>query len=277
MKGLDPPKYVYDDSTEASDVKLENFLKYPYDQDELDIGGYYDMETTALNTADPAHSTSIAGIWNGYLYATQFSQMTGMISMDLKLSTPEGSSQPFSTSGRYDALEYTLVGQSTEGASPGIFDVTFKISYFALWIPEYYQGQFEPASGSLAGTWGYDDDYSANTWPFIFKRTPAMYMCFRPIPPVLESNRPRALWRFVAAAVLYDVRKKSWSKRYFDQRRESKNRFIELQIRYRRFGRDLDEVEEEEMRALWARFNAADNRFYHSLFAYKARRIIEHK
>lgn len=237
------------------------------------------METATLTASDSVHPSSIAGIWNGFLYDKRFSNMplTGMISMDLQLSMPDDNSQPFTASGRYDTFDYTLVGRCTEGTTPGLFDVTFKQSYPARLLPKYYHGQFEPASGSLTGTWGYDENHSANAWPFVFKRIPAMYMGFRPVPTVFESNKPRALWDFAISAVLYDVRKRNWSKRFFDQRRESKNRFMELQIRDRHFGRDLEEEEAEELRALWSRFSAADGRFYHSLSAYKARRIIGHK
>lgn len=277
VKGLDPPEYAYDDSTEASNVKPEDVLNYPHDQDELDVGGYYEMETATLTTLDSTHPSSVVGIWNGFLY-DRYSDMpfTG-ISMDLKPSTPDGNTQPFTASGRYNDTEYTLVGQCTEGTSPGLFDVTIKQSYPVRFVPKYYHGQFEPASGSLIGTWGYDEDHSANTWSFVFKRIPALYMGFRPVPTVFEGNKPRALWSFAISAVLYDVRKRNWSKSFFNQRRESKNRFIELQIRNEHFGRNLDTVEAVELRTLRGRFNAADNRFFHSLAAYKARRIIDHK
>lgn len=279
MKGLDPPEYAYDDSTEAANIKPEDVLNYPYDQDELDVSGYDDIGGIVEPTSDSTQLSSIAGTWNGFLYDKSFSSMplTGMISMDLKLSTPNDSSQPFTASGRYGILEYTLAGQCSPGITPGLIDVTFKQSYPARFLPKYYHGQFEPGSGSLTGTWGYNEDHSLNTWQFEFKRIPASYMGFRPVPSIFETNKPRALWNFAVSAILYDVGKKNWSKRFFDQRRESKDRFLDLQIRATHFGRDLDEEEADELRALWHKFSAADNRFYHSLSAYKVRRIIGHK
>jgi hypothetical protein len=102
-------------------------------------------------------------------------------------------------------------------------------------------------------------------------------MCFFPAPVILEANKPRALWFFATSAVLYGIRRGTWSWSFFQQRAESRRRFIELYIRSTRFGRPLNRTEEDELGLIKKSFTTADSRFFHSIAENKIRVTTSHE
>jgi len=138
-----------------------------------------------------------------------------------------------------------------------IVNFSFKQTFPARFPPLYFAGSWDSSTQSLSGSWGEESDPRTHPGVFIFKRMLPECMCFFPPPTVLKENSSKALWNFATQAVLYGVRRGAWSWSFFEQRAQSRKRFIELYIRNTRFGRPLTRTEEEELGLLKKSFTTA--------------------
>lgn len=261
-------------------AKPETVLNYPADQEELDKGAYEATEEEApVSPKITSPLKHVLGLWNGYDYwSTSLNvSVTGMVSVVCRAETQEGGAQRFQASGRYDANDFTISGECSAGDSPRLIKVTYKQSFPARLADAYYHGQLDLDTDAIVGTYGSEIDPKTHQGSFILKRTPAILMCFRPAPAIFKRNHARALWSFALSAVHYHVGKKAWSKRYFEQRRVAKKRFLELYIRDNHFGRPLEQSESTELAHIRNKLTAADSRFYHSLAEYQVRRMTGHE
>lgn len=262
--------------------KPETVLNHPIppESEELDKGVYDATEDEALiYSKTTSLLKNVLGLWNGYEYWKNSLNVSvsGMVSVVFRTGTQEEGKHRFQASGRYDANDFTISGECSTGDHARIIKVTFKQSSSTRFPVVYYQGQLDLDLDSIIGTYGLEDDPETHEGSFILKRTPAILMCFRPAPAIFEDNKARALWSFALSAVRYHVGKRAWSKRYFEQRRVAKKRFIELYIREKYCGHPLEPSESTELALIRNRFTAADSRFYHSLAEYRYRRMTVHE
>lgn len=270
----------YNESLEDQNIKPEDVLNYPFDQEELDLDAYRPKSEEAAPQIKPGSPLSkISGGWNGYLYDEPSAPLsfTGMIYLDLRPKLTDSSGERFEASGRFDSFQFTVTGRCAFSDVPDCVDVDFKMRFPARLKPKYFSGRYDPAAGELSGAWGYDQDPTLHEYMFLFKRVPEVLLCFRPAPAAFVANRPRALWSYALSAILYHVGRRAWSSTFFRQRAEVRRRFNELLIRNDHYGQPLDEDEEWDLVELRNKLTSADSRFYHSLVAFNARRITGHE
>lgn len=177
--------------------------------------------------------------------------------------------------GFHYGTSYTLLGTCTVADNRGI-QVQFSIQYSQEFRTKYFFGYLK-RDGSLVGTEGWSEDPSTHQYRFVLKRTLAEIMCHRPSPQEFYADKPQALWKFACRAVRFQVRKQLWSKKYFAERRETRNKLIDFDIRnYTSYGRPL--VMEE--RAEWTRrrgaITALDARFCREIRDYRLKVIPSH-
>ncbi|KAJ7291055.1 hypothetical protein C8J57DRAFT_208463 [Mycena rebaudengoi] len=260
------PDYPYDDALEAQEVDEQKILNYPLGIEKLDFGAY----NAEIEKAKPTKSTSrpstalktLLGSWNGFTYSPASSVVpsSGMISMELVAY----GSRRFQANSRSNMTDFTIAGECS-GESTETVNFTFKQTFPARFSPLYFSGTWRRATQSLSGTWGAEADSRTHEGVFVFKRIIPEYMCFFPAPAVLKANKPRSLWAFAISSVRYSIRKEAWSWAFFKQRTANRKRFIELYVRSTRFGRPLNNAEEEELGLIKKSFTTADSRFYHSI------------
>ena len=172
--------------------------------------------------------------------------------------------ESFEASGRHYSNEvFSLQGRLSLEPS-GTLQVAFCMSFASG--PEYFSGSIDQ-TGTMIGYRGWDEGVSEATHNdmFILKRVPEAVMCHRPCPDELAQNQPRALWSFAISFVLEDVRRRSWSWSYFRERRRVRKRYLELNIRFRDYGRTLNEAESKEYLRLRKSLTLADAMYYRSL------------
>lgn len=268
-------EFVYDDSVEAQDIDIDKILNYPRDQEALDFDAYAPPKAEAQVDADIAAKPlpaveGMLGLWHGFTYwpKTSLYPAAGMISMSLKPSSAEGEVQHFTAADRANRTDFKVVGQCHAGDEPGTVVTTFKRIFPAHFPTQHFVGKWDPATDTLSGTVGLEEDAEKHYSVFTFKRMSPEHLCFTPAPVELETNKARALWGFAIAAVKYGVRRERWSWSFFKERRDNRRRFIELYMRSSaastRFGTPLSNAEYEEMSRLKKTFSTVDCRWYHS-------------
>ncbi|KAJ7757039.1 hypothetical protein B0H16DRAFT_1885755 [Mycena metata] len=270
------PTYVYDDSVEAKAIDAKKITNYPLDQEPLDFDAYAPPKPEPVDDAAPKALEAVAGMlghWNGFLFPTG-----GMISMDLKPSSTQGEDvQLFTASGRSNGTDFNLMAECRVGDDPGIVSFTWQRSFPARLPTQYVNGTWSAATETLSGTWDMDEDPAGHRGSFVFKRLTPEHTCFVPSPVDLAANKPRALWAFAIAAVLYDIRKSRWSWSFFKERRDIRKRFVEFHIRSTKdWGPPMTDDDWDEFSRIRKAFTAADSRFLYSLAENQIRATTGH-
>lgn len=166
-----------------------------------------------------------------------------MWTLDLRHSTKDDGT--FQASGETpEGKQYTLSGKCSKTAD-GIVLLQCQLEW-SSGLSEYLNGYIDQ-SESWVGYRGKvpDVNESSHTHRIIFRQIPPHLMALRPTPLEFDDNRCRALWKFALTSAVQFVRKKSWSWSYFKERRDIRNRFLELSLRYSERGRSGDPVYEE--------------------------------
>lgn len=213
------------------------------------------------------------GEWNGFVYSADEYPIFLMTSFYAHASSSED--YDIEARGCHYGTTYTLHGTCRVMKNRAI-RVTFSIHYSQEFRSKYFLGYLK-RDGSLAGTEGWSEDPSTHQYRFILKRTPAEIMCHRPSPLEFRTDKTKALWKFACKAIRCQVRKQLWLWSYFAERRETRNRLIEFDIRnYTSYGRPL--VMEERME--WTRrrgaITALDARFCREIRDYRLKVIPSH-
>ncbi|KAL6309957.1 vacuolar protein sorting-associated protein 13 [Sparassis latifolia] len=88
------------------------------------------------------------------------------------------------------------------------------------------------------------------------------YQKYRPSAEELERNRPQALLRFAATAILDEVRerRRKWTWAYFAERRDERHRYVDLFKK-----KQLNPLERSMLEALETKLSYEDIRFYRSI------------
>lgn len=277
----------WDEVLDQPDVKI---LKHGIYKDELDRTAYDETENHDIEQSSNVPSVSIMqGIWTGSYFYGYSDRADGLVQIDIHTSAENGTF----TGGGVDGLDtFGIEGQISLSTDNTDVEVRFVKKYKhmryeythtrygeqVVWI---YQGVLDTVTGTISGHWGDEEDDHAGT--FRMGRAPAWSHQFRYSPSEFEENPGLARWRFVCEAVLYEVRQRLWSWRFFAHRRTRRRRFLEL---FRRreltkiwyFSRDLGLTREElnEIRLLEESFTPADARFYHYLGTSELRKLSVH-
>lgn len=190
-------------------------------------------------------SADSLGEWNGFVYSRTEYPIFLMTSFEALPSFDP--THDFEACGSHYGARYHLTGRCTQEGSH-ILRVHFSIQYSQEFRTKYFSG-FMRDSMTIVGSEGWEEDPTTHQYRFILKRIPAEIMCRRPPPLDFRKNKTAALWRFARVAVLHIVRKRLWTWSYFAERRATREKLIDYDIRnYTSYGRPLD----AEERARWA-------------------------
>ncbi|KAJ7177952.1 hypothetical protein C8R46DRAFT_667658 [Mycena filopes] len=270
------PEYDYDDSVEAQDIDAVKITNYPLDQEPLDYEAFALPKTPELDGDAPKPLEAVAGMlgsWNGFLF---WPTTGGMISMDLQPSSTEDQVQLFTASGRSNRSDFKISGQCRAGDEPGTVSFTWQRSFPVRFATQYFAGTWNAATDTLTGKYGLAEDPTTHGGAFVFKRLTPEHTRFTPSPAELEENKSRALWAFAIGAVLNDLRRNRWSWSFFKERRDNRQRFLELQIRGTKFGPPMTNDDWAELSRIKRTFTTAESRFYHSLADKQIRATTDH-
>jgi hypothetical protein len=154
----------------------------------------------------------------------------------------------------------------------GVVKVNFKMTiddafFFSLFSTyKFFNGVFDTDREVLTGllTYSAEDTEAPFSPGIVFHRIPPCYLSLYPPIQELTADKPRALWRFVIAAVRNDIRRDRWPWSYFAQRRDDRESVIPLLVRSRYFGRPLTMEEDMALAATLQKLTSADAYFYHS-------------
>ena len=160
---------------------------------------------------------------------------------------------------------YTLTG-TTELFQDGKMPVDLKISYSAGWQDITMTGHFDPGENSLRGTATWEDGILGE---FVFKRDPD-FVRFYPAPSTTDA---RARWKFATAVILDRIRRQSWSTSNILERIKNGKRYMELALRDKHTGKDLNDEELNEYCNLLSSLYEADARFHASRIKIKLSEI----
>ncbi|KAK7062151.1 hypothetical protein R3P38DRAFT_2495366 [Favolaschia claudopus] len=256
-------EYAYDDLLEDQEIDYSKILNHPLGSDTLDFDAYKPPVKAKKAATRPAPALKqLLGIWNGFTYEERDDTVpcSGMLSFNLVAT---GNLTFEAVAQRANATEFSISGQCS-AQHLDIVNFTFKRTYTTRFSPVHYAGTWDSSSQALTGSWGGESDPRTHTGVFIFKRMAPECMTFFPPPVTLKENSSKALWHFAIDAVRYGVRRGTWSWTFFEQRFETRKRFLELYVRGT-FGTPLNDHEEEELGLIKKSLTAADSRFYHSI------------
>lgn len=150
--------------------------------------------------------------------------------------------QRFHASGIHDTIPFTVKGRCFQDQD-GVLQVRFSVHYNKEYSAQYFAGVLDDSLDVL-GSVGWEEDPATHDSRFFLKNTPAgRYLRFRPSPAELQANQPRALWNYALSAVVHRIRRQRWTWSYINERRETRQRYIELSIRFSVYGHSPDEEE----------------------------------
>ena len=158
----------------------------------------------------------------------------------------------------------------------GVVKVNFKMTiddafFFSLFSTyKFFNGVFDTDREVLTGllTYSAEDTEAPFSPGIVFHRIPPCYLSLYPPIQELTADKPRALWRFVIAAVRNDIRRDRWPWSYFAQRRDDRKMVLTLVTRSLYFGQPLNDEEVQRCCAVSQRLTPADACFYGSRIDY---------
>lgn len=102
---------------------------------------------------------------------------------------------------------------------------------------------------------------------FQFYKRQHQYQPFRPAVQDIESNKPRALWKFACRSLRNEIHQKHvvWSWEYFKQRRDDRLAYVDLFKKRTLSGQQPQTDVEKQITELEQKLNYRDLRFYRSI------------
>jgi hypothetical protein len=202
------------------------------------------------------------GNWNGYFYDPEGVHW-GVYSMMTFVLVPAEGERGFKADGWSVKGRQKIAGSWSKGGD-NVVQIKFKILSSGIWAPIYFNGHFDPERDALTGVWGPSAEAESSMGKLEFRRIPPRYLAVYPSIKKIRDNKPRALWRFAIEAVRNDIRRDNWTWSYFSQRRNDRKMAISLLVRYRWFGRPLNDEETTTLFAIIRRMLPSDGCFYDS-------------
>ncbi|GBE85444.1 hypothetical protein SCP_0706310 [Sparassis crispa] len=271
LRSLQFPTCLYKDEEEAQDIRPEDILNYPLDED-------YPYDCAAYEISDPAvetdgdhkaegHLKALVGRWHVVLARGDEYPCQCMSVFDVHVSAD---GQSIEGSGKtLEGTAYAISG-ATETDSDGQISYRFTQKYTARFSTKCFCGHLNEECTTLQGVWGYGSADGSND-DFVMSRLAPEVLTYRPSPRQFAENRIKALWKFVLSAVEGQVRRQIWSWSHFKQRRDIRKRYIQLLIRKWDFGRLLEGDEEDELARCRKTLTPEDARFYETLYHFQLR------
>jgi Vacuolar sorting-associated protein 13, N-terminal len=160
----------------------------------------------------------------------------------------------------------TISGSWSKGADD-VMQIKFKYTTLfssTLWIPIFFNGQFDPERDALSGVWGFSAEPERSTGKVEFRRIQPHHLTVYPSIKELRDNKSRALWRYAISAVRIDIRRDRWTWSYFSRRRDDRKALVSFLVRHRWFGPPLSTEEAGTLIAIIRRLTPSDACFYDS-------------
>lgn|SRR6266850_1980657 len=209
------------------------------------------------------------GHWHGYFYrgGGDYCWRDIRFSMITLVLVPAEGEHRIKANGWFSSGRCAVTGSWSKDEN-GVVKINFKMTFDDVSLfSVFFNGRFDTERDVLTGKWAYSAEDTETDYPLgviEFRRIPPCYLSLYPSIQELSADKPRALWRFVIAAVQNDIRRDHWSWSYFTQRRDDRESVIPLLIRSRYFGCMLTGEEEMALTATLQRLTPADACFYHS-------------
>jgi hypothetical protein len=185
----------------------------------------------------------------------------------------------------FNRPEENTSGYSGEGQSPCVVEITVE-------GPTPGEEKTEEAAGDGDGDEGEDrvsqagsalsairtdaTERFAEGGTFSLVRRPVDYFLYRPSDTEFQENRSKALWKMVqnAAKQWYRSRHLIWDA--LRERRDQRNRYVELLLKQGYIGRLYDADEAAEWAKIIRQTHPNDLRLWHAIARYKEHRMISH-
>lgn len=116
----------------------------------------------------------------------------------------------------------------------GTLNIKAVVDYSKDIATRHYSGTLQP-DGSIVGSQGNEEDETEHTAHFMWTRIPTELMALRPLPPYnvpsksdgsLVPNKARAMFDYAIKAVIFQNRRKAWSWKYFEYRRDVRSLYL---------------------------------------------------
>ncbi|GBE88944.1 hypothetical protein SCP_1403520 [Sparassis crispa] len=251
------PTYLYKDEEEAQDIRHEDILNYPLDENYLYDCSAYEISDSEVETEGDrkaeAHLKALVGTW--YVVVAQGDEY------------PSQSMFIFHVHVSADGRSIEGSGKTPEGTAYARY--TTRVS------TKCFRGHLDEEGTMLQGVWGYDSTDGSND-DFVMSRLAPEVLIYRPSPRQFAENRIEALWKFALSEVEARVRRQICSWSHFRQRRDIRKRYIQLLTRKWDFGRPLGGDEEDELTRCRKNLTPADARFYLTLYHCQLRTTPAH-
>ena len=206
------------------------------------------------------------GHWHGYFYqgTEDYCWRDMRFSMITLALVPAEGEHHIKANGWFSNGHCAVIGSWFQDEN-GIVKTKFKMSFDDESLYSiFFDGRFDTERDVLTGKWAYSAETDYSIGVIEFRRIPPCHLTLCPPIQELSDDKPRALWRFVIAAVRNDIRRDHWSWSYFTKRRDDRKGVIPLLIRSRYFGRKLTREEDKALYEILQRLTPADACFYHS-------------
>lgn len=192
--------------------------------------------------------------------------------VSFRIHATSSDNESFTASGMHDGVTFQVSGRCSLDAH-GTLSIRFSIKYSREYSPQYFSGYLD-SSGSIVGTEGWEEDEEVHDHKFFLKRHLARrFLRYRPPPSELEKNKARALWKFATGAALHHVRRQNWTWDYINERREMRQRYIELSIRFTAYGHRPNKAELVEWADLQRSVAPIDASFFRILREHQLKTI----
>ncbi|EGO19294.1 hypothetical protein SERLADRAFT_358650, partial [Serpula lacrymans var. lacrymans S7.9] len=254
-------------------------LKFGFTRHQLDVTAYEDPPPEEVDLAIHLPDSGfprIEGTWSGlYFYDDDDLQVDGSMLISIDKSLEDGS---FSGGGMDGLDKFNVKGDLRSCDKSTNWDIDLVKSYITAGHSWTYQGKLDVTTATIDGRWG-NAEYGGK---FHLQMSPISSQRFRYSAEEYSENKAQARWTFACEAVLYHVRRRMWSWRFFEGRREDRKRFVDLYSR-RELAQawSLDdkfdfEDEAQELENMERNLLPQDVRFYRSMAEVAVRDSVIH-
>ncbi|KAI0701233.1 hypothetical protein BC835DRAFT_271177 [Cytidiella melzeri] len=273
------PESSCDKDFSKFDQPFLNVLNYPLKDDhrfkcelyEANVGSSKAVWEADARAGLPVRA--LLGEWNGYVYTED--QYPSQLMVSFRIHAVPSNPEYFTASGMHDGVTFQVSGRCTLVDEREV-QVRFSIRYSKEYSTQYFSGYLD-ASGTIAGTEGWEEDEQSHDHRFFLKRQLAKrFLRYRPLPSELQEHKARALWKFAINAAIHHIRRQNWTWEYILERRETRMRYIELSIRYTAYGHRPNETELAEWTNLLRNVAPIDASFFRILREHQLKTIPNH-
>jgi len=266
---MDPGNLLYNEESKMPDP--EKICNYPLDEKDFDFAEY-EEEVTPSPVENLAAAKgfsileSILGTWNGVLHRDErgtssvFSITLSTVKADEKNGTLHFQDYGLSSRGH----RITTKGSCRMGEAPHLVAFETKRIFKTRYPTQYWVGEYDLQKGTISGKVFREEGPDAPCiCTFFLSRSPRKYLRYRPSARQLEKNKALAFWKFAISAIRAEIHQQLSFKSFLRERREEKERYIELRIR-QEYGKLLSPEEKRGIFDIERNISPADIRCYNS-------------